>query len=63
MKETKGERKIYVRLLFWLCHVTWLIFDGKIIAKFVAFFSVTDWGYAPSQNACLSFIFLVNLLK
>ena len=85
----------------WLCHITWLIFDGKITAKYYAFCSVTyRWvlgqcnedivldhrsrGHmrslisplqdiinvlfngqlvAPSQNTCLSDIFLVKSLK
>ncbi|MBQ4053919.1 MAG: hypothetical protein IJD33_06235, partial [Clostridia bacterium] len=46
------------------CHITWLIFDGKLLRNTVCICSVTDhWGYAPSQNTCLSCIFLVKSLK
>ena len=47
-----------------LCHITWLIFGGKILWNTVCVCSVTDRrGYAPSQNTCLSCIFLVKSLK
>jgi len=51
-------------LLYWLCHIIWLIFDGKILRNTVHFVRLqTAEGMRPHNNACLSCIFLVKPSK